>query len=197
MKIGIMGGTFNPVHNGHLFIAEEVRLKYGLDEILFIPVGKPPHKVDNEILNSVHRYEILKLAIRGNDKFSVSDIEIKREGYTYTIETLRKLASLNAELYYIVGADTILTLEKWKKFDEVAKICSFIGISRPGVSESKLESVKLKLIEKFDVKLDLCYIDGVNISSTDIRNRIKSGQNIKYLLPDAVAEYIYANQLYR
>lgn len=197
MKIGIMGGTFNPIHNGHLFIGEEAIGKFGLDEIWFIPVGKPPHKVDNEILESKFRYDMVQLAIEDNKRFKISDLEINRKGYTYAVDTLKELQTLNADLYYIIGADTLLTLHKWKAFSEIAQMCQFIAISRPGFNEAEVLKAQLKLASKFGAQIQLCQIEGLNISSTMIRQRIQKDESVKYLTPDKVVDYLQIHQLYK
>lgn len=188
-KIGIMGGTFDPVHNAHLIIAEEVFTRCSLDKIIFIPVGISPNK---DCTKAQHRYNMTKLAIYGNDNFIISDIEIKRNKKTYTIDTLKELKQKykNAQLYFIGGLDILNTMHTWKLIDEVLKNCKFIITTRPN------EEINNKNQQMYKDKIILCKTSLIEISSTTIRNKISGSQSIKYLVPESVRNYIYKNDLY-
>lgn len=199
-RIGIMGGTFDPIHYGHLMLAEQIRTSFHLDQVLFIPVGKAPHKDSNETANKTNRFEMTKLAIQSNPYFLVSDIEINKKGVTYTIDTIKTIkAKLKPEdsLYFITGADALLLLESWKDYADLIKRVNFIGATRPGVNtdalSAKIDSLKLR----FNVQIELCFIPALAISSTEIRERVDQEKSIKYLLPESVETYIHDHFLYK
>ena len=142
-KIGIMGGTFNPIHNGHLIVAEDVREQCGLDRVLFIPSGQPPHKPDSGVIDSVHRYEMVRLAVKSNPYFEASRVEVDRSGLTYTINTLQELKQIYGEgtvFYFIIGADIVEELITWREHKKVFEMCDFIAVLRPGHDNSAFES---------------------------------------------------------
>ena len=199
-RIGIMGGTFDPIHYGHLMLAEQIRTSFHLDQVIFIPVGKAPHKDANETANKTIRYEMTKLAIESNPYFLVSDIEIKKEGVTYTIDTIKTIkAKLKPEdaLFFITGADALLLLESWKDYADLIGRVNFIGATRPGVDTNALAEKINSLKHRFDAQIDLCYIPALAISSTDIRDRVDQEKSIKYLLPETVETYIHNHFLYK
>lgn len=199
-RIGIMGGTFDPIHYGHLMLAEQIRTGFFLDEIIFIPVGRAPHKTLSDITDKNHRYEMTKLAISSNPNFSVSDIEIVKEGVTYTVDTIREIKeTLSPEdaLYFITGADALLLLESWKDYGELIKMVYFIGATRPGVDNEALSKKINHLETSYEVHIELSYVPALAISSTDIRNRIAREKSIKYLLPESVEQYISDHFLYK
>ncbi len=184
-KIGILGGTFNPPHIGHLWIAEEVRIRNQLDEIWFIPTRTPPHK-DTSILDAAHRLGMLRLAVRDNPHFHVNALELEREGKSYTFDTVKELTASypDDDLYFIIGGDMVEYLPKWHRVDELVKMIRFVGVSRPGYT---LET---------PYPVDCLEIHPLDISSTFIRNRLGDGELIRYLLPDDVMNYIKENQIY-
>lgn len=189
MSVGIFGGTFNPIHNGHLLIAEDVREKLNLDKVLFIPAENPPHKKVNNLADSCHRLEMVKLAIKGNPYFSVSDIEIKRGGVSYSIETIKTLKEVyqkGTKFFFIMGADSILEFMEWKEWESLLGLCNFVVVPRPGYEcdESLFKNVVFLQAKMFD------------ISSTEIRKKIEANQSIRYLVPDVVAKYIEGHKLY-
>jgi nicotinate-nucleotide adenylyltransferase len=196
LRIGLMGGTFDPIHNAHLFIAEEARRVFGLHKVLFIPNGAPPHKAGRAVASPEARLEMTRLAIARNAAFEVSDVEISRPGVSYTVDTLKVIHKLhdNATLLYITGIDTAVELMTWKSPDEVMALAEFIAISRPGHSISQLDSA---LPERYRKRVHTLESAKLNISSTEIRKRVSAGSTIRYLLPDAVLEYIERNNLYR
>ncbi|MCD6318173.1 nicotinate-nucleotide adenylyltransferase [Candidatus Aerophobetes bacterium] len=194
-KLGIMGGTFNPIHQGHLVAAEIIRDEFGLDEVLFVPSGKPPHKDNNEIAAPKHRWIMTVLATASNEYFSVSAIEIERKGESYTRDTLLELKKIYGEktqFYFITGADAIAEISTWHKSENLPKLAKFIAASRPGY---KLEWEKID--PRFRNFTYLIEIPALAISSTEIRKRVRENKTIKYLLPQAVEKYIYKNKLYQ
>ena len=198
MKVGIMGGTFDPVHYAHLATAEFIRDKYKLDKIIFIPSGNPPHKKSN-ITNKNYRYNMVSLATMNNKDFLVSDLEIKREEKTYTIDTLRYLKKryTNIQIYFITGADAICDIETWKDVYENFKLATFIAATRPGISLLRAQEKIENLRNKYDANIISVYVPSLDISSTYIRDQLKENKSIRYLVPEDVEKYIYDNQLYR
>ncbi len=215
-RLGILGGTFNPIHYGHLAAAEEVRDRLKLDRVLFIPSFLPPHKQEEDMPSAVQRLEMVRLAISGNKNFKISDIEVKRGGKSYTIDTVEALLTLypGTELYFITGLDSFLDIQTWKGWERLLTLCSFVALSRPGYSftdlakivflkESALGLAALDRQEtaQIAVKSDQkrVYLERISlydISSTDIRTRIRQARTIKYHLPEAVEHYIIENKLY-
>ena len=198
MKVGIMGGTFDPIHLGHLAMAESVREIFELDEVLFIPSARPPHKVEKNVTPEVHRLMMTFLATQSNDKFQVSPMEILREGLSYTLDTMNELEKkfgADSELFFIIGADSMVDLPKWHKAKELVSKVHFIATTRPGV-EVNLDDVK-NFFGDSAKNIYQVATAGLEISSTDIRERIKNGKSIKYLVPESVEEYILKENLYR
>lgn len=198
MKVGILGGTFDPIHFGHLATAESVRESFALDEILFIPSARPPHKVERHVTPEVHRLMMTYLATQSNEKFTVSPMEFLRDGLSYTLDTmnaLREKFGAAAELFFIIGADSMADLSKWYRARELVSKVHFIATKRPGVE------VDLPALEEFFGAERMAHIHqvetpGLEISSTDIRARVKAGRSIKYLVPEIVEEYIAKERLY-
>lgn len=187
-----MGGTFNPPHLGHLICAEEVYDHFKFDKVIFIPSARPPHKDNNEVLDAQHRYMMTLLAVEANPHFEISRIELDRPGRSYSIETVRELKleyGQDTELYWIIGADSILDMCIWKDVDELLDICNFVAINRPGYNLSKTDPRFLKKVQLFKVT-------DVDISASEIRQRVEQGKTIKYLVPPDVENYIYENGLY-
>ncbi|MEJ8554274.1 nicotinate-nucleotide adenylyltransferase [Tepidibacter sp. Z1-5] len=198
-KIGVMGGTFNPIHYGHLATAEAVRNKYDLDKIIFMPSGNPPHKSKKEIIDKKHRYNMTMIATMSNIYFEASDIEIKREGMTYTVDTLEQLKKIykNSQIFFITGADALCDIDSWKYLDKNFELATFVGATRPGIESAKVNQKIDQLKQKYNANIVNIYVPSLDISSTDLRNRIKKIESIKYLLPENVEKYIYKNNLYR
>ena len=194
-QLAIMGGTFDPIHYAHLAAAEAVRQALDIDTVLFLPSGDPPHKGIRNITPGVHRLAMTRLAVETNKNFCVSGMEIERVGKTYTLDTIRELkAALPAdyELTFIIGADSFQDLHLWYHAEELVRLCRFAVVGRPGYS---LELPPQELYKE----ADFVYVDipPLDISSTAIRQRVREGQSIRYLLPDAVCEYIYEHGLYK
>lgn len=202
-KIGIMGGTFNPIHNGHLVTAQEALSQFKLDMVVFIPTGNPPHKIENEVASTEDRYIMTVIATSSNSNFFVSRMEIDRKGKSYTIDTVRQLKKIHGKdslLYFITGADAILEILTWKNADEIVLLCKFIAATRPGYDLSRIEDLKKRLFnntEAVDKKIYIMEIPALSISSTDIRNRVRHNRPIDYLLPEGVSNYILKHGLYK
>lgn len=199
MRIGICGGTFDPIHYGHLMIAEVIRQQISLDKVIFMPAGDPPHKKKQIIAGAFHRYNMVKKAIKDNPFFEISDIEIKRKGTTYTIDTLKQLKQIygsNVQIVYIIGADVVLQLTTWKDFACVFEMCEFAASFRPGFDNDEVINTVQILKQKYNAKIQLFDTPLLEISSTDIRQRCYEGVSIKYMVPDEVESYIKQNRLY-
>ena len=188
MKIGILGGTFNPAHSGHLILAEEAREKLGLDKVIFVPANLPPHKDNGDIAQASFRLKMLKLAVKGNKHFCVSDIEIKRQGRSYTIDTIKEFKRKYPadELYFIIGSDLLKYLDEWKDLNEINKLVKFVAATRPGYS-----------LEKIPPYIHTLGIRAVDISGFEVRRCIKEGKSFRYLVPDAVFNFINKKGLYK
>lgn len=198
MKIGVMGGTFDPIHNGHLIISEYIRDFLELDEVVFIPAGQPPHKNKDNVTPSNHRYIMTKLAIKDNPKFQVSDMEIASSKPSYTYHTIKKLKANNVynDYYFIIGADSLFSLESWYKFNELTKLVNFALWERRGYYRDDIIDRIKYLKNKYGTNIH--YIEGpiIEISSSQIRNRLESKRSIRYFLPKDVMEYIIKNDIY-
>jgi nicotinate-nucleotide adenylyltransferase len=191
-RIGVMGGTFDPIHHGHLVAASEVGHFFSLDEVIFVPTGQPWQKVGRRVSASEDRYLMTVIATASNPRFSVSRVDIDRPGPTYTIDTLRDLKALrgpNAELFFITGADALEQIMTWQDAGELFKLAHFVGCTRPGhrLSGADLPDGRVSVIE----------IPALAISSTDCRQRVEAGEPIWYLVPDGIVQYISKRKLYR
>lgn len=189
MKIGILGGTFNPIHNGHLILADEVRQKLKLDKIFFIPVNIPAHKEEKDLLPANERLKMVRLALKNNPCFEALDIEIRREGRSYTIDTLRQLHKEYPQadkFLFIVGSDSLNYLNNWKDIAEVMKLAKFVAAARPGYP--------LKNIPKNILPLA---IESIDVSGFRLRQRLKAGESVRYYLPEGVRKYIEKKGLYK
>ena len=199
-RIGIFGGTFDPIHIGHLIVAEDIRERFVLDRVLFIPSGNPPHKANYNVTPAVHRYSMVFLAVESNPFFEVSRIEMEREGYIYTVDTLAHLKELygnKTEMFFIIGADIVWDLPKWKEPDKLFRMCEFIAALRPGCGRERLLMEIDRLRSQHQAKIIAADAPLIGISSTEIRERVKNGKSIKYFVPKGVEEYIFENGLYR
>ncbi|MCS5733565.1 nicotinate-nucleotide adenylyltransferase [Herbiconiux daphne] len=188
-RIGVMGGTFDPIHHGHLVAASEVAISFDLDEVVFVPTGRPWHKTP--VSPAEHRYLMTVIATASNPRFTVSRVDIDRGGVTYTIDTLRDLhtAHPDADLFFISGADAIAQILSWKDIDELWDLAHFVAVSRPGhtFAISSLPSKDVSYLE----------VPALAISSTDCRGRVGRGFPVWYLVPDGVVQYITKHHLYR
>lgn len=217
MKLGIFGGTFNPIHYGHLRVAEEVKEKLGLNKIIFVPSGNPPLK-DTELADAKHRYRMVRLAASKNHSFAVSDIEYKKKDKSYSVDTLERLHRIypGARLYFIAGIDAFIDIPNWWQPERLVSLADFIVVSRPAfkftdlafspylkinknilkkLDNAKLQTYKTKLKSGRDIIM-MCIMP-VEISATGIRKLIKRRKSIKYLLPEEVESYIITHKIYR
>lgn len=198
-SVAIMGGTFDPIHYGHLVAAEAVRDCFSIELIIFMPTGKPAHKKGLPVTDAEKRYSMTVMATQSNPNFQVSRIEIERKGMSYTIDTINEVSkhlAPDASLYFITGADAVHQILNWKNSAELLNICTFVAVTRPGFKKSDLQTEIKKLKSGFNGKLKFLEIPSLDISSTDIRKRVKNGNFIKYLLPEPVEYYIKKEKLY-
>jgi nicotinate-nucleotide adenylyltransferase len=190
-KIGVMGGTFDPVHHGHLVAASEVADRFGLDEVLFVPTGEPWQKGDRAVSPAEDRYLMTVIATASNPRFSVSRVDIDRGGPTYTVDTLRDLHARHpdAALHFITGADALGAILTWRDAEELFALAHFVGVTRPGyeLGDDHLPAGAVTLVE----------VPALTISSTDCRRRAAEGRPVWYLVPDGVVQYIAKRRLYR
>ena len=198
-RVGILGGTFDPIHIGHLVTAEAVRYEYQLDKVIFIPAAIPPHKQAQAVTEARHRYIMTVLATYSNPYFEVSPIEMNRPGPSYTIDTIYELIDKygeNTDFYFITGADTIQEIPTWDRIEELLGICEFIAATRQGCLPN-VDNIKEYFGELGAKRIHRLNTPELEISSTDIRSRIKNGISIKYIVPLPVEQYIYKEGLYR
>lgn len=197
MRLGLMGGTFDPIHFGHLILAEQAWEQLGLDRVLFVTAASPPHKAGIAITDVAHRCEMTRLAVEGNDHFECSSIEIDRPGPSYTIDTIRQILGLygsGACVYLLVGADEARDFMKWRDPYGIRELADIVVANRPGYPASgTLEA----LPADFAARVTPLEMPGVDISSTDLRERVRTGRSIRYLVPDKVGTYILEKGLYR
>ena len=196
-RVGIFGGTFDPIHMGHLIVAETIMDEFHLDKVVFIPAAVPPHKLDKQISPAKHRYMMTMLATCSNPRFQVSDMEMHRQGPSYSRDTLAQLLEehgSDTEFYFIVGADSVENLHTWNRIDELLTMCHFIGASRPGCMPD-ME----KIAQRFGPlaeKIHCLETPELEISSTEIRHRVGQKRTIRYIVPETVEQYIYKEKLY-
>ncbi|HID05665.1 MAG TPA: nicotinate-nucleotide adenylyltransferase [Armatimonadetes bacterium] len=191
-----MGGTFDPIHCGHLLAAEEARFRFQLSKVIFVPCGIPVHKKPYDVTPAEHRYAMVLLATASNPYFETSRIEIERPGPSYAIDTVRAFREqfgASVQLFFITGADAILEILAWKDTNELVKLCRFIAVTRPGYDLSHLHE---QLSSEYLRAIDVLEIPGMDISSTSIRERVHRGEPIRYMVPDAVHDYIMQRRLY-
>jgi nicotinate-nucleotide adenylyltransferase len=188
-RIGVMGGTFDPIHNGHLVAASEVAAAFELDRVVFVPTGQPWHK--KAVTEAEHRYLMTVIATAANPRFTVSRVDIDRPGITYTVDTLTDLATQfpDSDLYFISGADAIVQILSWKEIDKIWSLAHFVAVTRPGH--------QLNLPAAPDGSISVLEIPALAISSSDIRDRVPNAKPIWYLVPDGVVQYIGKHELYK
>jgi nicotinate-nucleotide adenylyltransferase len=195
-RLGVMGGTFDPIHHGHLVTAEEALQQFELDEVVFVPTGQPWMKQDRDVSPAEHRYLMVVIATASNPRFSVSRLEIERDGPTYAVDTLKELRAErgeDAELFFITGADAILEIFQWKSPEEAFELAHFIAATRPGYDLAAFEQGA----STSHAQVSAMTIPALAISSTDIRVRVREGRPIRYLVPEGVQTYIQKAGLYR
>lgn len=197
-KVGIMGGTFDPIHIGHLILGENAYLQFGLDKVVFMPSGNPPHKKDRDGGTDLQRMDMVKLAIASNTHFEISDIEMNEEGYTYTYRTLERLVKEHpdTEYYFIIGADSLFYFDSWKNPQRIADACTLVVATRNHTSDEKLDE-KIEFVRKlFNAKIEKLDTENIDCSSSQIRSWIKEGHTVKYYVPDTVINYIHTYHVY-
>ena len=195
-RIGVMGGTFDPIHYGHLVTAEEALVQFNLDRVLFMPTGQPVAKRASAVTGPEHRYLMTVIATASNPDFEVSRLEIDRPGPTYTVDTMTQLLGIYgpaAALYFITGADAVFEILGWKDADRLADVCRLIAATRPGYDLSRFEQTHE---EGRSPVVEFMEVPALAISSTDIRGRVRARRPVRYLLPEAVAAYVTKNGLY-
>ncbi len=192
MKVGLFGGTFNPIHYGHLAIATFAREAFELNRVMFIPSGRPPHKTREGMAPAHDRYQMTVLATHGDSHFAVSPVEMERRGKSYSVETVEEMLGFFGEaarLFFIVGTDAMVDIVNWERADELVKLCEFIVASRPG-------SDLRKVAQKYRRRIHVLKAPIFGMSSTDIRQRVREGRSVHYLVPELVERYIADHRLY-
>ena len=197
-KVGIMGGTFNPIHMGHLFLGEQAYEQYQLEKVYFMPSKKPPHKDLKNIIPDTLRRDMVELAIKGNHHFQLSTIELDREGITYTVDTLEYLKEKekDTELYFIIGADSLYQIETWRNPKRILELATMLVATRYHMTESTMMEQANYIKETYGARIELLEVPTIDISSKQIRERMKQNKSIKYYVPESVYEYIQKKQLY-
>ena len=197
-KYGIFGGSFNPIHYGHLMICEYIKEEMGLDKVIFIPTGNPPHK---EIgVSAEDRYEMVRLSISPNPDFKISDIETTRVNLSYTVDTIRELKEIYKEekLYFLIGLDSLFQLKTWMKIGDLSQEIEFVVALRPGYLDKEEVNKEIDFLrENFGTKINLIKTPLYEISSTDLRDRIREGKSLRYLIPKKVLDYIEESGFYK
>jgi len=198
-RLGILGGTFNPIHLGHLLVAQDALEQMGLHSVKFIPSATPPHKAPEALASGRDRMHMIHLAIRGNERFEADDIEIRRGGKSYSVDTLTELTRRDprSDFYFIIGADSLRELHLWREVARLVQLCTFVTVPRPGfkpmpVVDPRLDPATRQLLRQNVLRGHAC-----DIASRDIRARVAKGQPIRYLVPDAVYECIRRRRLYQ
>jgi nicotinate-nucleotide adenylyltransferase len=197
MRVGMIGGTFDPIHVGHLILAEQARDQLALEQVVFIPAGQPPHKATKQITAAHHRLAMVQLAIEAHDAFAVSRIDLDREGPCYSVDTislLQKTWGSETEIYFLIGEDSLRDLPKWHQPDRLLRLCQIVAIRRPGYSVD-LNALDRRLAGVAD-RIQTISSPLIDISSTDIRDRVRENRSIRYLVPEPVRRYIEQHNLY-
>ncbi|MBN1641508.1 MAG: nicotinate-nucleotide adenylyltransferase [Anaerolineae bacterium] len=198
MRIGVIGGTFDPIHLGHLIVAEEARTRLGLSQVVFVPAGQPPHKRAHALTSPDQRVEMVQLAIADNEAFGLSRVDVDRPGPCYTVDTIGLLQSAwgdEVEIYFLIGSDSLADLPVWYQPQRLLRLCTVVAIERPGYPPD-LDRLERRL-PGAAAQIVLLRAPTLDISATEIRERVRSGRSIRYLVPDGVAHYIYQRHLYR
>lgn len=196
-RYGIIGGTFDPIHYGHLYIAYEAKKQLNLDNVIFMPAGNPPHKEGKKVTDSLLRYKMVKKAIEDFSGFSISDYEIDKKGFSYTYETLEHFKNNDVELFFITGADCLMDIETWERADTILSLCNLVVFSRGGFSNKNLIKQKEYIEKKYSVNIIVLPLKRLEISSTDIRKRINNKERVDFFVPRTIIKLIEENSLYK
>jgi nicotinate-nucleotide adenylyltransferase len=211
-RVGVLGGSFNPIHYGHLLLADEVLEALGLDRLLFVPAASPPHKPLAQLAPAAARYEMVRLAIAGHPRFAVSDLELKRPGPSYTVDTLQALAGGGDTLFYVVGSETFLDLLSWREPRRIAALARLVVIPRAGSPFDVESAAALKVLREIGVEGGFVTVEdgpvpargvlvvhatSLPLSASDLRRRIRQGRSLHFRMPPAAADYVRAHGLYR
>lgn len=199
-RYGIIGGTFDPIHYAHLYIAYEAREQLKLDKVIFMPAGKQPLKTDKNVTDSNLRYEMVNIAIEPFDEFSISNYEIEKQGLSFTYETLDYLKNIGTEekeLFFITGADCLMDIEKWKNVSGIFSLCTLVVFYRGGYNKELLFNQKKKIENKYNGNIVILDLKELEISSTDLRKRISEGKKVEFFIPEKVIDFINKNNLYK
>jgi len=199
MRVGIFGGTFDPIHFGHLLLAEQCREQCQLDEVWFLPAKIPPHKQEKTLTNEKSRVDMIEFAIAGHSQFCVEKIELERESISYTVETLQALKQRDAghEFFLLIGADSLLEFQTWREPDRIVELATLVAVNRDSAGSVEEESLRQSLGDEIFSRLELVKMPDIAISSSEIRIRVHKGKSIRYMTPRAVETYIDQNTLYR
>lgn len=196
-RVGVFGGTFDPIHLGHLVAAEEVRVVLELARVVFVPAGAPPHKLRRPVSPARHRLAMVQLAIDGNPYFTCSTIDMERVGPSYTVdllELIRKRWGPDKDIFFLMGRDALADLPNWQQPDRICELASLVCVDRPRY-EVDMDALE-RVVPGISKRVEFVHIPGMAISSTDIKRRVRTGRPIKYQVPEAVEAYIYAQNLY-
>ncbi|MBI4338156.1 MAG: nicotinate-nucleotide adenylyltransferase [Chloroflexi bacterium] len=199
MKLGVLGGTFDPVHLGHLIIAEEARVRLGLEQVLFIPTGQPWMKAGQAISPAAHRLEMAQRAVQDNPNFACSSMEVDRPGPTYTVDTLealRRQYGEAVELYFVLGVDSLASFHRWRQPGRVLELCTLVAMGRPGHEEADMSALEA-VVSWASRRIVFLQAPLIGISGTEVRQRVAQGLSIRYWVPPLVEEYIYQQGLYQ
>lgn len=196
-RYGIMGGTFNPIHLAHLYIAYEAKEQLNLDKVIFIPTGNPPHKKNKHIIDASLRYEMVKEAIEGYEDFTISDYEVNKDGYSYTYETLEYFMEDDVRLFFIAGGDSLDYVDKWRNTEQIFSNCTFVVFNRGNFDKEAIREKKSSLESRYNANIVVLDIVDMDISSSIIRDRIKDDKRVDFFLPVKVLNYIQNNSLYK
>jgi nicotinate-nucleotide adenylyltransferase len=198
MRLGILGGSFDPVHLGHLVMAETCRERLRLDEVWFVPAGHPPHKTDRELAPAKARADMLEFALAGVSEFLISDIELKKDTTSYTVETLETLVSEDSrrELFLLIGADSLHDFPSWKEPQRITQLAQVVAVNRGRQDPPALDELEEKLGPDAVDRIQIVNMPGIDLASTDIRHRVRSGHSIRFLVPKAVEAYIHEHKVY-
>lgn len=200
MRIGLIGGSFDPIHNGHLVLAEQVREQLSLDHVVFIPSGNPPHKSKDAMTANGHRFAMVQAAIADNAFFKVSDVEMDPSLIHYTVNTIKRLKALEQgdnAYFFIAGADALMDVENWRSCQELLSLCTFVGATRPGFDLHVLQAQVLHLTKTYGQSIELIEISALDVSASEIRERVSQERSIRYMVPESVWNYIQTHGLYQ